>query len=90
MNKIVDKHNTAFKKRITKAVKQAMRNNSKIKALVANFKQHFKVDKYALGYEVNREFLNPYAFNVLLELLNYRIYYNSKSAAVVFKPRSTK
>ncbi len=88
--KVVDKHNTAFKKRLTKEVKLAMKKDSRVKAMVADFKQHFKVDTYALGYEVNRQHLNPWAFCTLLELLKYRIYYDSKSTAVVFKPRSAK
>lgn len=87
---IVNKHNTAFKKRLIKAVKNALKKNKRVRAMVTDFKKHFKVDNYALGYEVNRDFLNPYAFNVLLEVLNYRIYYDSKTSAVVFKPRRIK
>ena len=89
-SKTVDKHNAAFKARLAKAVKKALKQNRQIRNMAASFKQHFKKDKWALGYELNREHLNPYAFNVLLEILNYRIYYSAKFASIVFKPRRTK
>lgn len=93
-NKVVAKHNIAFKKCLTKIVKQKMKKDKNLRAEIAGFKQHFKTDKWSLGYEVNRSLnnsrLNPYEFNVLLELLNYRIYYEVASASVLFKPRSTK
>lgn len=87
MIKIIKEANGKFRKRTIKTVKHEMKHNRDVKDMVKTFKQHFKYDGWALGYEVNRDYLNVCEFNVLLELLNYKIYYNKLNVNLVFKPK---
>lgn len=86
-------------KNIKRSVKNHLANglifkiatSAKLQETLHDMKQHFEAsDSWALSYEYHRESsgLIEMEFNILLELLQYKVQYNRESASIVFRPRS--
>lgn len=68
-------------------------NCKSLKAVILDMGIHFSMDKdynpWPLGYIIYQESsgLSEIEFNILLESLNYKLFYDRNSGIIVFKPR---
>lgn len=70
-------------------------NDRNLKILIADMDIHFKITEYKpwpLGYNAikSESKLCDLEFNILLESLNYKLFYDRNSGLIVFKPESLK
>ena len=87
MSKSVEQFKMNYAKRITKLAKKTSKTPD-VKLMLANLKQHFKQDRWALNYDLYKDISGiKYAdlFNRVLELAGYQIVY--RSPTLVIKPK---
>lgn len=90
MDKIKKLKNDLKKALVTEVLNKVL-NDEHLKVLIEDMDVHFKIIDYKpwpLGYDIalTESKLSDLEFNILLESLNYKLFYDRNSGTIVFKP----
>lgn len=88
----VRKMKNEIKKILIGEVIKKVLNNNLLKLQIKEMNDHFNMGKdynpWPLGYDIalTESKLSDLEFNILLESLNYKLFYDRNSGTIVFKP----